>query len=807
MSFDAVLVREILPMRSRESLLNQGLTDAETLDGVTEGAPFGGAPADAPLEAAKVSRETYQEVSRTASKEHLGVSREASKEHQRVSREASKEHQRVSREASKEHLGVIKQASQEKQRVSREASQKKPGVSREASQEKQAVSREASQEKQGVSREASQEKQGVSREASQKSAEESQDVSQAVARQVSSIMSAEWARTLSEDVIRSGSDWASVGLEETLLKELGLPDDFFKSTPPNPGITAELLESGQVQLAGDLLMAEFDASCAWLQEAKDAVETIELAAAGAASIDNVLGIVPLAERLEAVRTRISTLGPNRFSRGVQTDVFVPESREDLTKFLRQETMVVLNARKHMLDQSSDDSEPWTEAISRRESKTASAESRVASAIASFRSLGQASDVEMDSTKKGIAFEESKSSEEPPKGPSARKGIAFEESKSSEEPPKGPSARKGIAFDESESSEAPPVSRPQENIATTDSSDADPIIFFKVQSSGKKGLKAKLADKRKPAKRGSASPEKVPTSTEKVSTSPGKGSLKSKLRAKKNQASSNSSSSDVAVTKRKSSSDVAVTKRRSSSDVAVTKRKSSADDLASPSKSSALRAKLNKKRETSSESNPNHSPPNHPNHNLQAKLEVKRSRTLSSDEQPNPRINAIRTKLSKKRSGSAEDDAPQRQTSEKKGLSAKLRKKKAALKMEKQESPAKPDPHASKAARRKMIKNQIRAMKLRVGTPLTSDDDSSQGRERRGRSQQQSRARSKSAAPPRRQSVPETAEEDDERTQILKEKREIRERLTMKRLGIKSPEQLMQDEIEKAMNRRRQQRGS
>ncbi|KAH0484596.1 MAG: uncharacterized protein KVP18_003538 [Porospora cf. gigantea A] len=130
-----------------------------------------------------------------------------------------------------------------------------------------------------------------------------------------------------------------------------------------------------------------------------------------------------------------------------------------------------------------------------------------------------------------------------------------------------------------------------------------------------------------------------------------------------------------------------------------------------------------------------------------------------------------------------------------------------MKMEKQEAFAKPDAHASKAARRKMIKNQIRVMKLRVGTPLTSDDDSSQGRERRGRSQQQSRARSKSAAPPRRQSVPETAEEDDERTQILKEKREIRERLTMKRLGIKSPEELMQDEIEKAMNRRRQQRGS
>ncbi|KAH0484597.1 MAG: uncharacterized protein KVP18_003538, partial [Porospora cf. gigantea A] len=380
--------------------------------------------------------------------------------------------------------------------------------------------------------------------------------------------------------------------------------------------------------------------------------------------------------------------------------------------------------------------------------------------------------------------------------------AFNESNSSEKPPppKGrkphPKGRKGIAFNESNSSEKPPPSRPHEDIATSDSSGADPIVFFKVHgpSSGKKGLKAKLADKRKPATKGSASLEKGSTSPEKVSTSPARGSLKSKLLAKKKH-SPHSSSSDVAVTKRKSSSDVA---------------RGYAEDLASPSKSSALRAKLSKKRETSSESSPNHS---HPNHSLQAKLEVKRSRTLSSsDEPPNPRINAIRAKLSKKRSGSVEDETPERQSlerqaPEKKSLSAKLQKKKAAMKMEKQEAFAKPDAHASKAARRKMIKNQIRVMKLRVGTPLTSDDDSSQGRERRGRSQQQSRARSKSAAPPRRQSVPETAEEDDERTQILKEKREIRERLTMKRLGIKSPEELMQDEIEKAMNRRRQQRGS
>ncbi|KAH0477715.1 MAG: uncharacterized protein KVP18_004890 [Porospora cf. gigantea A] len=293
-----------------------------------------------------------------------------------------------------------------------------------------------------------------------KVSEESQDVSQAVARQVSSVMSADWARTLSEDAIRSGSDWASVGFEEALLKELSLPDDFFKSTPPHPGITSELVDSGQVQLAGDLLVAEFEAAFAWLLEAKDAVETIELAGVGgAASIDDVLGIVPLAERLEAVRTRVSTLGPNRFSRGVQTDEYVPESREDLTKFLRQETMVVLKARRHMLEQSSDDSEPWTEAISRRESKEASGESRVASAIASFRSLGPMNDADMGSTKKGIAFGESRSSDEP----SVRKGITFEESKSSEEPPAS-KGRKGIAFNESNSSEKPPPPKGRKGIA-------------------------------------------------------------------------------------------------------------------------------------------------------------------------------------------------------------------------------------------------------------------------------------------------------------------------------------------------------
>lgn len=654
-----------------------------------------------------------------------------------------------------------------------------------------------------------------------------------------------------------------------------------------------------------------DALQQFLSESLEKVETLELPLPGGTTWAEIIDITTLKERVAAVKAEVKAYGRSRRSAGVQTDDDeLHLSREDLSKFLRQETMHVLEARKQILS-FSDSMEgpqqrlrppgspgltPLQEStsqshLSQRDELKARAAAKRSARSESDRegttNVSSSSDVVKPGTKqasketlqkklelKRQAKEQQTSSgeknktggarfEDPPKvEPKVKvKGARFKAS-SSDEAAEGvvkgvkvePKAKvKGARFQASSSDEMagdvskkPRAARFQEGSSSKDNTSPAPkgARFADTSSSS---VKPATARPRKGVRMASSSDESPQPTTHRPRSQEGSPDeptdLQRRLSLKRKQLTRQVSETEVSVPLSSSRSpssaeknakqvarDLLLIRLGKKTDTRTEKRDTKHDKKSQ--KSSDLKKRLALKKANAPSSSSSAVIQAAPSSDLRQRLEAKRKSLQEGSDSKETNATAapansrarLEAKLAAKLQPTSDssDGAPPPPVRRRSSLLKKLQAKREALAKKEMEAE---DP---RSVRRRQLRQKIRAMKVRVGQPLNSDDESSvvnaktkmkvmsiMRNEVEPKDDSKARLKQRLAAKRSRSVAPRriSSTSDSDLIPHLKDvaaqrsKAELRARLAKrKQEQDRSPEELMQAEINAAMARRRAERG-